>query len=112
MERFAKKKGKEGTRGATLIAKENIETLVFYRNMILGSNGIFFAAMMLLGRNFFTYDITMFLISSVIYISSFQFMRSMGNPKTADNGQISDPGVDLNMEGGLAENAKVSANFL
>jgi len=106
MEQFAKKKGKEGTRGATLIAKENIETLTFYRNMIFGANGIYFMVMMLLGRNFHTFEICMFGMSSLVYIASFQFMRSMGNPKTGENGQISDSGVDLNMQGGLAEHAK------
>jgi len=106
MEAFAKKKGKEGTRGTTLIAKENVETLTFYRNMILGANGIYFTIMTLLGRNYFTFEITMFVLSAVVYICSFQFMRSMGNPKLADNGQVLDPGVDLNMEGGLAEHAK------
>ena len=35
MEEFAKKKGKELTRGAKQIAKENSETINFYRNMIL-----------------------------------------------------------------------------
>ena len=42
MEAFAKKKGKEGTRGAKQIAHENVETITFYRNMILGANGIYF----------------------------------------------------------------------
>ena len=45
MEGMMKKKGKEGTKGAKQIAKENTETLVFYRNMILGANGIYFTAM-------------------------------------------------------------------
>jgi hypothetical protein len=35
MEEFAKKKGKELTRGSKQIAKENVETINFYRNMIL-----------------------------------------------------------------------------
>ncbi len=38
MEEFAKKKGKEMTRGPKLIAKENAETIHFYRNMILGKS--------------------------------------------------------------------------
>ena len=36
-------------------------------------------------------------------------MRSMGSPKLGDGGQVLDPGTDLNMEGGLAEHAKVSS---
>ena len=107
MEAFAKKKGKEGTRGSNLIAKENVETLHFYRNMILGVNGIFFVVMMLFGRTFFALEISMFLVCALAYICSFQFMRSMGHPKFTESGQLLDPGVDLNMEGGLAEYAKV-----
>jgi len=107
MEAFAKKKGKEGTRGTNLIAKENMETLVFYRNMILGVNGIYFVIMMLFGRSFYTLEITMFLVSALAYTCSFQFMRSIGHPKFAESGgQLLDPGVDLNMEGGLAEYSK------
>ena len=33
----------------------------------------------------------------------------MGSPKLGDGGQVLDPGTDLNMEGGLAEHAKVSS---
>ena len=110
MEAFARKKGKEGTRGSGLIAKENVETLTFYRNMIFGANGIYFTVMTLFGRNYFTLEITMFLLTSLVYICSFQFMRSMGNPRLGDGGQILDPGVDLNMVGGLAEHAKVTRN--
>ena len=43
MEAFAKKKGKEGTRGSGQILKENVETLTFYRNMIIGVNALYFA---------------------------------------------------------------------
>jgi hypothetical protein len=32
----------------------------------------------------------------------------MGSPKMGEGGQVLDPGVDLNMEGGLAEHAKVT----
>jgi hypothetical protein len=68
MEAFAKKKGKEGTRGAAQIARENVETLTFYRNMILGANGIYFTVMTLLGRNYFAFEISMFVLSALIYI--------------------------------------------
>ncbi len=107
MEQFYKKKGKEGTRGSSLIAKENVETLTFYRNMIFGANGIFFLVNTLFGYHYATFDIVMFVICFLFYIGAFQFMRSMGSPKLADNGQVLDPGVDLNMEGGLAEHCKV-----
>ena len=108
MEAFAKKKGKEGTRGSGQILKENTETLTFYRNMILGANGLYFTTMTLFGRNYFTFDICMFIVSSLIYICCFQMMRFMGK-STVDGSGAPSPGLDLNMEGGMAEHLKVNS---
>ena len=60
MEEFSKKKGKAGTRGQQQIARENVETITSYQNMILGSNGIFFLMMTILGANYFKTEIVMF----------------------------------------------------
>jgi len=106
MEAFAKKKEKAKTRGSAQIVRENHETLVFYRNMILGANGLFFVTMTTLGRSYHTFDIIMFVISAISYIGCFQFMRFMANTSTASDGTILSPGTDLNMEGGLADNVK------
>ena len=111
MEAFAKKKGKEGTRGSNLIAKENLETLGFYRNMILGVYGLYLAVMLLFGRDFAAFEIVMLILSSLAYIFSYMFMRTMGNPTKEVNGQLLDPGVDLNIQGGLAEHLKVPVFF-
>jgi len=75
MEAFAKKKGKVGTRGGGQIIRENEESLVFYRNMILGANGLYFLTMAIMGRNYAAFDIAMFIISAISYIGCFQFMR-------------------------------------
>lgn len=101
MEQFAKKKGKEGTRGAGQIMKENAATLVFYRNMIMGVNALYFATNTMMGHSYFTFDIVMFVISALLYIASFQMMRSMGQPSDDTT-----PGLDLNMSGGMAEHLK------
>lgn len=107
---FAKKKQeKKGTRGAQQIARENVETINFYRNMILGANGIYFLIMTLLGSSYQTTEISMFLLVLVIYVSAFQFLLRLGTPKTSEpngKGQLLDPGLDLNMESGMAEHAK------
>ena len=110
MEAFAKKKGKEGTRGAKQIAKENMETVTFYRNMILGANGIYFTGMTLLGASYYTTEIVCFLLSALIYIAGYQFMARLGTP-TYSSGDVKsatllDPGLDLNMENGMAEHVK------
>merc|ERR1719208_297552 len=47
----------------------------------------------------------MFVVSSLLYISCFQMMRYMGQSTVGDTGSTS-PGMDLNMEGGLAEHLK------
>lgn len=106
MEEFAKKKGKEGTRGAKQIAKENAETITFYRNMILGANGIYFTGMVLEGAYYHALEITMFFICAIIYIGCYQFLAKVGMPKVSPSGQLLDPGLDLNMEGGMAEHVK------
>ena len=74
MEAFAKKKGKEGTRGAKQIAKENMETVAFYRNMILGANGIYISGLTLLGASYHATEIICFLFCAIIYIAGYQFL--------------------------------------
>ena len=58
MDAFA---NKECTRGAKQIAKENMETVAFYRNMILGANGIYFTVMT--GACYHATEIICFLLS-------------------------------------------------
>ena len=76
--------------------KENAATLVFYRNMIMGVNALYFATNTMMGHAYFTFDIVMFVLSAVLYIASFQMMRSMGQPSDDTT-----PGLDLNMSGRL-----------
>ena len=105
----SKKKGKEGTRGAKQIAKENVETIQFYRNMILGANGIYFTMMTILGATYQSTEIMMFLLSLLIYVCCFQFLFRFGTPQTSEpngQGQLLNPGLDLNMEMGMAEHIK------
>ncbi|XP_071444866.1 transmembrane protein 208 [Hetaerina americana] len=98
-------KGKQGTKGQKQIVEENAATLSFYRNMILGANGIFLLVTAFLDT-FSTANIVLFIVSSISYIASYQFMAYMCKPKYADSGQLLDSGVDLNMEGGIAEHVK------
>ena len=84
MEEFAKKKGKELTRGAKQIAKENAETIYFYRNMILGANGAYLLLTGLMGANWGTTEIICSLLAVAIYFGCFQFMFRLGKPKTSE----------------------------
>ncbi len=88
MEEFAKKKGKEGTRGAKQIAQENVATINFYRNMILGANGIYFTGMTLEGAPYTGTEITLFLVAAAIYIASYQFLARTGTPTVGEKGQV------------------------
>ena len=106
MEEFAKRKGKEGTRGSKTIAEENVKTIQFYRNMILGANGIYFLGMTLVGASYFSTEISMFVLSSLVYIACYQFFSRTGTPLLDAKGGVIDPGLDLNMKDGLAEHAK------
>ena len=106
MAEFVKKKGKEGTRGAKQIASENIETIQFYRNMILGANGIYFTGMTLLRAPYNATEVVMFFVAAVVYIASYQFFARTATPKLGLKKEVLDPGLDLNMSQGLAEHVK------
>lgn len=45
----------------------------------------------------------MFLFAGLVHTGAFQFMSYMAKAKYSETGQLLDPGVDLNMEGGIAE---------
>nr|CAD7604660.1 unnamed protein product [Timema genevievae] len=103
-------KGKQGTKGQKQILDENIATLNFYRNMVFIANGIYLIVMCVISDSFSWQTIVsnqvMGLFSAAAYISSYQFMAYMAKPTYNDSGQILDSGVDLNMEGGIAEHVK------
>ena len=72
------------TGGAQQIARENVETITFYRNMILGANGIYFLIMTIIGAAYQTTEISMFLLALLVYVGSFQFLFRLGTPKTSE----------------------------
>lgn len=43
------------------------------------------------------------MFAGLIHTAAFQFMAYMAKVKHSETGQLLDPGVDLNMEGGIAE---------
>ena len=86
-----------------------METIQFYRNMIMGANGIYFITMTVLGAQYHSLEISMFLVCLLLYVGGFQFLFRLGTPKTSEpegKGQLLDPGLDLNMESGMAEHVK------
>ncbi|KAK9880855.1 hypothetical protein WA026_013180 [Henosepilachna vigintioctopunctata] len=96
-------KGKQGTKGAKQIVEENVSTLNFYRNMAMGANA--FSLILLVFYNS-SISIFLYLFSCAVYIASYQFMAYMSKAKYSETGQLLDSGVDLNMEGGIAEHVK------
>ncbi|XP_019697338.1 transmembrane protein 208 isoform X1 [Harpegnathos saltator] len=99
------KKGKVATKGAKQIVEENQSTLRFYTNMALCAMGIYFVVTVILFE-FTMLEITLTAFSGIIYASSCQFMHYMARATYSESGQLLDSGVDLNMEGGIAENVK------
>ncbi|PBC25341.1 transmembrane protein 208 [Apis cerana] len=99
------KKTKVATKGAKQIVEENKTTLNFYQNMIIGAIGIYFMVTMLF-FNFTTLATTLTIFSGIIYIGSYQFMKYIAHATYSESGQLLDSGIDLNMEGGIAEHIK------
>ncbi|KAL3275501.1 hypothetical protein HHI36_020261 [Cryptolaemus montrouzieri] len=100
---MAPQKGKQGTKGAKQIVEENISTLNFYRNMAIGANA--FSLIILVFYNS-SISILLYIFSCAVYIGAYQFMVYMSRAKYSETGQLLDSGVDLNMEGGIAEHIK------
>ncbi|CAH1979952.1 unnamed protein product [Acanthoscelides obtectus] len=96
-------KGKQKTKGANQIVEDNIATLSFYRNMAIGANAL---SLIILVFYQSTISIILYLFSCLVYIGSYQFMAYMAKAKYFETGKLIDSGVDLNMEGGIAEHIK------
>ncbi|XP_003396691.1 transmembrane protein 208 [Bombus terrestris] len=99
------KKTKAATKGAKQIVEENKTTLNFYQNMIIGAIGIYFTVTMLF-FNFTTLSTTLTIFSASVYMGSYQFMKYIAHATYSESGQLLDCGIDLNMEGGIAEHVK------
>ncbi|XP_005105819.1 transmembrane protein 208 [Aplysia californica] len=99
-------KGKQGTKGKKQIAEENKSTLSFYIKVIAAANVLYYTVYYFLFWDYFTTtSAIMCVLCSVIYLATYQFMASMSRA-TYHEGQLIDPGVDLNMEAGMAEHIK------
>ncbi|XP_069179320.1 transmembrane protein 208 isoform X2 [Procambarus clarkii] len=99
-------KGKQGTKGQKQIMQENTDTLNFYRNMILGTAGIYFGVGMLFFSSFPALDLTLLFMAGLVFTGCYRFMASMAKPKLSAEGSVLDEGCDLNIEGGIAEHVK------
>ncbi|CAB3225890.1 unnamed protein product [Arctia plantaginis] len=100
-------KGKAPTKGAKQILVENTATVNFYRNMALGATGFYAAVTLALYSDCLTAGIICLNILALsIYIGCYQIMRYISRPTYGDNNQLIDPGLDLNMEGGMGEHVK------
>merc|ERR1711974_446296 len=93
--------------GAKQIARENLDTIAFYRKMAVASTLVYLAGMVALGATFTYTELAMVAVCIVVFAAS-QYFMSFGTPRYSgpDSKELIDPGLDLNMEGGLAEHAK------
>lgn len=46
---------------------------------------------------------TLTVFSAIVYIGSYQFMKYIAHATYSESGQLLDSGIDLNIEGGIAE---------
>ncbi|KAK3085274.1 hypothetical protein FSP39_000941 [Pinctada imbricata] len=100
-------KGKQGTKGAKQIAEENKSTLSFYRNISFGVNALYVVLQYILFWESFTaLYIFLFLLALCAHFGCYQFLAYMGKGRYTTDGHLIDPGIDLNMESGMAEHAK------
>ncbi|KAM7424509.1 hypothetical protein PAMA_000719 [Pampus argenteus] len=100
-------KGKVGTRGKKQIYEENEATLKFYTRVILGANAIYAAVNLLVfysSSTVWTWLLLMFALA--VYVGSYRSMSAMAKPVFAEDGNLLDGGIDLNMEQGMAEHLK------
>lgn len=100
-------KGKAPTKGAKQILTENTSTVYFYRNMSLAATLLynfvsicFYFESICYGSTFMNFFVI------VIYFGCYQLMCYISRPQYADNSLLVDPGLDLNMEGGMGEHIK------
>lgn len=103
---MAPQKGKQGTKGQKQIFEENQATLNFYRNMVFIASGTFLIVTCVFADSFTVGNTLLFLFSAAVYIGSYQFMAYMAKASYSETGQLLDAGIDLNMEGGIAEHVK------
>lgn len=103
---MAPQKGKQGTKGQKQILEENKETLKFYQYMILGANAAYLVVTLTLFDLFNFFNMFMLVLTTALYIASYQFMSYMTKAKFSETGQLLDAGVDLNLVGGIAEHVK------
>ncbi|XP_038596529.1 transmembrane protein 208 isoform X1 [Tachyglossus aculeatus] len=100
-------KGKVGTKGKKQIFEENKETLRFYLRIILGANAIYSVVNLVIfysSASFWAWVALIF--SLVVYGASYRSMSAMARAAFADDGALTDSGIDLNMEQGMAEHLK------
>ncbi|XP_013189169.1 transmembrane protein 208 [Amyelois transitella] len=97
------KPGKAPTKGAKQILVENEATISFYRNMGLAAVGLHALIVLLIGESF-AWFMNFIIIS--LQVGSYQLMKYVSRPRYTDSNQLIDPGIDLNMEGGMGEHIK------
>jgi hypothetical protein len=103
---MAPQKGKTGTKGQKQILEENESTLKFYRNMIIAVSTVYVVFNLAFGNVFSLTNIFLYALVIVSHGGSYKFMTYMSTAKFSESGQLLDGGIDLNMEGGLAEYTK------
>ncbi|XP_041986721.1 transmembrane protein 208 [Aricia agestis] len=100
-------KGKTPTKGAKQILMENTATVSFYRNMAIAAGLTYNLLAFTLFAESLSYGVIFLdVFVVIIYLGCYQMMVYISRPKYTDSNQLVDPGLDLNMEGGMGEHVK------
>jgi hypothetical protein len=99
--------GKQPTRGSKQIYEENVATVNFYFYLILITNGVYLSLTFLFfWDNFAGRYLFLFVVTEIIALVAYYFIKSMASPIVDHSGAIVDVGSDLNMTGHISEYLK------
>lgn len=100
-------KGKPATKGQKQILEENKSTLKFYAMIAAATTLIHcLVSYICFWDAFGTKNTVLGIFSVAVFIGCYQFMAYMARATFSETGQLTDGGIDLNMETGIAEHVK------
>lgn len=100
-------KGKPPTKGSKQILVENAATVKFYRNMSMAATSFYgIITALFYYENISNWVLFFNVLVLIIHIACYQLMMYISKPRYLNNTQLLDPGLDLNMEGGMGEHIK------
>ncbi|CAH0625373.1 unnamed protein product [Chrysodeixis includens] len=99
-------KRKFKAKGARQILLENAVTVNFYCNIALGATVFNTVIAVVCYKSYGVGQFCVHFLISLIYTACYRITKSISRPTYSKHTQLLDPGIDLNMEGGVGEHIK------